>query len=45
MKKQPLPKYRQLLIQSMELLFSGKKSESKTVLKKAKVEIDKFYSK
>lgn len=45
MKKQPLPKHRQLLIQSMELLFSGKKSESKKVLKKAKVEIDKFYSK
>jgi hypothetical protein len=45
MKKQPLPKHRQLLIQSMELLFSGNKSESKKVLKKAKVEIDKFYSK
>ena len=45
MKKQPIPKHRQLLIQSMELLFSGKKSESKKVLKKAKVEIDKFYSK
>lgn len=43
--KKPLPKHRQLLIESMELLFSGKKSESKKVLKKAKVEIDKFYSK
>lgn len=45
MKKQPLPKHRQLMIESLELLFSGKKSESKKVLKKAKVEIDKFYSK
>jgi hypothetical protein len=45
MKKQTLPKHRQLLIQSMELLFSGKKSESKKVLKKAEAEIDKFYSK
>lgn len=45
MKKQPLPKHRQLMIESLELLFSGKKSESKKVLKKAKVEINKFYSK
>jgi hypothetical protein len=45
MKKTTLPKHRQLLIQSMELLFSGKKPESKKVLKKAKIEIDKFYSK
>jgi hypothetical protein len=43
--KKPLPKHRKLLIESMELLFSGKKSESKKVLKKAKLEIDKFYSK
>ena len=45
MKKQPIPKHRQLLMESMELLFSGKKVQSKKVLKKAKVEIDKFYSK
>ena len=44
-KTKTLPKHRQLLIQSMELLFTGKKSESKKVLKKAKLEIDKFYSK
>lgn len=43
--KKTLPKHRKLLIESMELLFSGKKSESKKVLKKAKIEIDKFYSK
>ena len=43
--KTTLPKHRKLLIESMELLFSGKKSESKKVLKKAKLEIDKFYSK
>jgi hypothetical protein len=40
-----LPKHRKLLMESMELLFNGKKSESKKVLKKAKLEIDKFYSK
>ena len=45
MKKQTLPKHRQFLIHSRELLFSGKKSESKKVLKKAEAEIDKFYSK
>lgn len=43
--KNNLPKHRKLLIESMELLFSGKKPESKKVLKKAKLEIDKFYSK
>ena len=45
MKKNPLPKHRKLLMESLELLFSGKKTESKKVLKKAKVEIEKFYSK
>lgn len=45
MKKNPLPKHRKLLMESFELLFSGKKTESKKVLKKAKVEIEKFYSK
>lgn len=42
MKKQTLPKHRQLLIQSMELLFSGKKSESKKVLKKLKQKLINF---
>jgi hypothetical protein len=45
MKKNPLPKHRKLLMESLELLFSGKNTESKKVLKKAKVEIEKFYSK
>ena len=45
MRKTTLPKHRQLMIESLELLFSGKKSESKKVLKKAKKETDKFYSK
>ena len=45
MSKKPLPKHRQLMIESLELLFSGKKSESKKALKKAKSEIEKFYSK
>ena len=43
--KKPLPKHRQLLMESMELLFSGKKSEFKKTVKKAKLEVDKFYSK
>ena len=38
-----LPKHRQLLIESMELLFNGNKSKSKKVLKTAKIEIEKFY--
>jgi hypothetical protein len=38
-----LPKHRQLMMESLELLFSGKKSESKKVLKKAKKEVEKFY--
>jgi hypothetical protein len=42
--KKHLPKHRQLLIESMELLFSGKKAEYKKSIKKAKVEVDKFYS-
>lgn len=45
MKKNPLPKHRQLLMESFELLFSGKKTEAKKVLKKAKAEVNKFYSK
>lgn len=45
MKKNPLPKHRQLLMESFELLFSGKKTESKKVLKKAMAEVNKFYSK
>jgi hypothetical protein len=44
-KKKTLPKHRQLLMESMELLFSGKKSEFKKTVKKAKLEVDKFYSK
>jgi hypothetical protein len=44
-KKKPLPKHRQLLMESMELLFSGNKAEFKKTVKKAKVEVDKFYSK
>lgn len=44
MKKQTLPKHRQLMMESLELLFNGKKEESKKVLKKAKKEINKFYS-
>ena len=32
-------------MESMELLFSGKKSEFKKTVKKAKLEVDKFYSK
>jgi hypothetical protein len=43
--KSKLPKHRQLLIDSMELLFSGNKSKFKKVLKKAELEIDKFYQK
>jgi len=43
--KTKLPKHRQLLIESMELLFAGNKSKSKKVLKKAELEIDKFYQK
>jgi hypothetical protein len=31
------------MMESLELLFSGKKSESKKVLKKAKKEVEKFY--
>ena len=41
--KSKLPKHRQLLIESMELLFSGNKSKSQKVLKKAELEINKFY--
>lgn len=42
--KTTLPTHRKLLMESMELLFTGQKSKSKKVLKKAKVEIDKFYA-
>jgi hypothetical protein len=42
-KKTPLPKHRKLLMESMELLFSGKKAEFKKTVKKAKLEVDKFY--
>lgn len=45
MNKKPLPKHRKLMMESLELLFNGKKAESKKVLKKAKVEVNKFYSK
>lgn len=41
--KSKLPKHRQLLIESMELLFSGNETKSKEVLKKAELEINKFY--
>lgn len=44
-KKKPLPKHRQLLMESMELLFSGKKAEFKKTIKKAKIEVDNYYSK
>ena len=39
-----LPKHRMLLMESMELLFKGKKAEAKKSIKKAKVEIEKFYN-
>ena len=42
-KKKSLPKHRKLLMESMELLFSGKKAEFKKTIKKAKLEVDKFY--
>jgi hypothetical protein len=38
-----LPKHRQLMMETLELLFSGKKSEFKKVHKKAKKEVEKFY--
>lgn len=44
-KKKPLPKHRQLLMESMELLFSGKKAEYKKTIKKAKAEVENYYSK
>ena len=43
--KNTLPTHRQLLIESMELLFSGKKAKAKRTLKKAEMAIDKFYQK
>jgi len=43
--KNTLPTHRKLLIESMELLFSGKTSKAKKTLKKAELEIDKFYQK
>jgi hypothetical protein len=44
-KKKPLPKHRKLLMESMELLFSGKKAEFKKTIKKAKIEVENYYSK
>jgi hypothetical protein len=43
--KNTLPTHRKLLIESMELLFTGKKAKAKKTLKQAKLEIDKFYQK
>ena len=42
-KKKSLPKHRKLLMEAMELLISGKKTEYKKTIKKAKLEVDKFY--
>jgi hypothetical protein len=39
-----LPKHRILMMESLELLFSGKKAEFKKKLTKAKAETNKFYS-
>lgn len=39
-----LPKHRILMMESLELLFSGKKAEFKKKLTKAKDETNKFYS-
>ena len=44
MKTNPtLPKHRKLMMESLELLFNGNKSEAKKTIKKAKLEIEKFY--
>jgi len=39
-----LPKHRILMMESLELLFNGKKAEFKKKLTKAKAETDEFYS-
>ena len=39
-----LPKHLILMMESLELLFSGKKAEFKKKLTKAKDETNKFYS-
>ena len=44
-KKKPLPKHRKLMIESLELLFSGKTTEANKKIKEAKAEVNKFYSK
>lgn len=41
--KNTLPKHRKLMMESLELLFNGKKTEAKKTIKKAKLEIEKFY--
>ena len=43
-KKNVLPKHRQLMIESLELLISGNKTKSKKVLNRATSETEKFYN-
>ena len=44
-KNPKLPKHRKLMMESLELLFSGNKAGFKKTIKKAKFETSKFYSK
>ena len=45
MKKNNIPKHRKLMIEALNLLLTGKNKQSKNVIKKAKAEINKFYTK
>lgn len=43
-KKNVLPKHRQLMIESLELLIGGNKTKAKKVLNRATSETEKFYN-